>query len=277
VIKLTKGDVQYTRTKIGVLACMRVGVAIDGFENARTLEELRTLMQFAIESFGFCAYNFFDAGKAHLENPLYFGTTGDAWENEYKSNNFVVHDHVLSHARRTNVPFRWTDVPVPISLSKKKPSHLKLMEAARDHGFEDGYLMPLHFVDEQSRSHTALVALFWKDKIARLDFALEADNRHKLHLVLMYWVQRVIQLTGTEISSRNSFASKPDNFKYLTDRERECLTWAGRGLSVVATAEVLGIGELTAKTHLINATEKLEALNKTHAVAKAVHLGLIDL
>jgi LuxR family transcriptional regulator, quorum-sensing system regulator BjaR1 len=256
---------------------MQVGEAIDGFEAANSVDELRTLMQSAIESFGFAAYNFFDAGKAHLDTPFYFGTTGQAWETEYKSNNFVSHDHVLSHARRTNTSFRWSDVSLPIVKSRKKPSHLRLLEAARDHGFRDGYLMPLHFVDEQSRNHTALVALFWKNSLAELDFALEGQRKHELQLVMLYWVQRVIQLTGQEIRSRSSISTKPENFHYLTDRERECLTWAGRGLSVSATADVLGIGELTAKSHLINATSKLEALNKTHAVAKAVHLGLIDL
>jgi LuxR family transcriptional regulator, quorum-sensing system regulator BjaR1 len=256
---------------------MGVGELIDGFEAAKTLEELQVKLQLAIENFGFAAYNFFDAGKAHLDLPFYFGTTGLKWEAEYKSNNFVVHDHILSFARRTNIPFKWGDVPLPTQLGKKKPGGVQLLEAAHDHGFEEGYILPFHFVDNQGRGHTALVALFWKDEGSKIEFALSSTRKHELNLLLLYWVQRVLEAKAGELEKRSTFTSRPDNFSHLTDREREALTWAGRGLNVSETSDVLGIGQVTVKTYLLNAMAKLEATNKTHAVAKAVHLGLVDL
>ena len=92
--------------KWGVLALASVGELIDSFEAAETIGDLQVKMQRAIEMFGFSAFNFFDAGKPHLSNPYYFGTTGVAWENEYKSNNFVLYDPTLSLARRKNTPHR---------------------------------------------------------------------------------------------------------------------------------------------------------------------------
>jgi len=256
---------------------MAVSELIDGFEAARSLVELQVKMQLAMEEFGFCAYNFFDAGKAHLDRPFYFGTTGAAWEEEYRSNQFVFYDHTLSHARRTNVGFKWGDVPLPFQFGKRKPGAVKLLEAAHDHGFEEGYILPFHFVDLQGRSHTALVALFWKDRAAKLDLNLSSIRKHELELLMLYFAQRVVQLRGDEMRRHSTFTSRPDNFTHLTDREREALTWAGRGLSAGETSDVLGIGQQTVKSYLVQAIEKLEAMNKTHAVAKAVHLGLIDL
>lgn len=160
---------------------------------------------------------------------------------------------------------------------KKKPGAIRLMEAAHDHGFKDGYILPFHFVDSQGRAHSALVALFWKDEAAKLQFSLASLKKHELNLVLLYWVQRVLAILGSKYEEQNSFINAPDSFSHLTDREREVLSWAGRGRSASETSDLLKIGQETVKTHLVHAMQKLEAINKTHAVAKAVRLGLIDL
>jgi LuxR family transcriptional regulator, quorum-sensing system regulator BjaR1 len=256
---------------------MGVAEIISGFEAAGSIAELQLKMQLAIEDFGFSAYNFFDAGRAHLDVPLYFGTTGEAWENEYRSNQFVTYDPTLSLARRINVGFRWGKASLPPLIGRKKPKALQLMEAAQDHGFQDGYILPFHFVDLQGRSHSALVALFWKGTREDLDLMLGPIRKHELNLVMMYWVQKIIAVLGERFETRSNFTNMPLEFTHLTDRERDVLTWAGRGHSVADTSEVLKIGQETVKTHLIHAMEKLQSTNKTHAVAKAVRWGLIDI
>jgi LuxR family transcriptional regulator, quorum-sensing system regulator BjaR1 len=256
---------------------VKLGETIDGLEAASDIVQLQEKMQLAIGLFGFSSYNFFDAGKAHLSNPYYFGTTGEAWESDYKANQFVSHDHVLSFARRTNTAFRWSDVPLPVQIGKRKPLGLKLLEAASDHGFSDGYILPFHFVDDQGRTHSTLVALFWSDDAAKLSHSLSRERKYELELIMLYFVQRATELRKSELEKRNSFRSAPTAFSHLTDRERDALSWAGRGRTVDETSEILGISQLTVKTYLKQAMEKLEASNKTHAVAKAVHLGLIDL
>jgi DNA-binding CsgD family transcriptional regulator len=254
-----------------------VGELIIGFESATTLSDLQIKMQAAIESFGFSAYNFFDAGRPHLDTPLYFGTTGEAWEHEYKSNGFVHHDPTLSHARRTNIGFTWSEVSLPLKVGKKKSAAYLLMDAAHDHDFKDGYILPFHFVDAQGRNHSALSALFWKDEASRLAFMLSKERRYELNIVLLYWTQRVLKLIADNYRNRAVFNELPGDFQSLTDREREVLQWAGRGRTVTDTSDLLKIKPETVKTHVINAIEKLGAVNKTHAVAKALQLGLIDL
>ena len=157
---------------------------------------------------------------------------------------------------------------------------LTLMEAARDHGFTNGYVFPFHFVDYQGRTYSTVNGLFWKDDAARLTFLLSTEKRHELDLILLYWTQRAIDIAGDTYRDRPAFtdvSNNPSGRVFLTDREREVLTWAGRGLTVTDTSDVLKIGEETVQTHIHHAIEKLSATNKTHAVAKAFRMGLVDL
>ena len=63
----------------------------------------------------------------------------------------------------------------------------------------------------------------------------------------------------------------------LTARERECLTWAARGKSEEEIAMLIHRSRDTAHFHLRNAALKLDAGNRTHAVAIACTRGLISL
>jgi len=259
---------------------VRLSEIIEGIEGCATLDELQGKLQSAVENYGFSAFNFIDAGRPHLDEPFYFGTTGNAWESEYRSNSFLHVDPAMSQARRTNIPFPWSSIPLPPRAGKRKPAAHSLMDAARDHGFTNGYVFPFHFVDYQGRSYSTVNALFWKDDAARLAFLLSTEKRHELDLILLYWTQRAIDIAGEAYRGKAAFTDIPDNQTgpvLLTDREREVLTWAGRGLTVAHTSGVLKIGEETVQTHIRHAIEKLSAANKTHAVAKAFRMGLVDL
>jgi DNA-binding NarL/FixJ family response regulator len=63
----------------------------------------------------------------------------------------------------------------------------------------------------------------------------------------------------------------------LTGREVECLTWAARGKSEEGIALVLNRSRQTVHFHLQNAVKKLDAANRTHAVAIACTRGLVSL
>lgn len=63
----------------------------------------------------------------------------------------------------------------------------------------------------------------------------------------------------------------------LTGREIECLTWAARGKSEEGIALLLNRSRQTVHFHLQNAVKKLDAANRTHAVAIACTRGLVSL
>jgi DNA-binding CsgD family transcriptional regulator len=63
----------------------------------------------------------------------------------------------------------------------------------------------------------------------------------------------------------------------LTAREREVLTWVGRGKTSAEIAIILGVSERTVNFHCDRAVRRLDAINRTHAVAKAIAGGLTRL
>lgn len=63
----------------------------------------------------------------------------------------------------------------------------------------------------------------------------------------------------------------------LTAREIEVLELVAEGCSNKRIAERLGISDQTVKFHLASITGKLGASNRTDAVRRAVHAGLITL
>ena len=56
----------------------------------------------------------------------------------------------------------------------------------------------------------------------------------------------------------------------LTDREKEILGWLIEGKSSWDIGQILSISERTVKFHVNNICIKLNAVNRTHAVAKAI-------
>ena len=63
----------------------------------------------------------------------------------------------------------------------------------------------------------------------------------------------------------------------LSQRETDCLQWAAAGKTSVETGIILGLSPHTVNQYLAAATTKLKAVNRTHAVTKAIGLGLLNL
>ena len=61
----------------------------------------------------------------------------------------------------------------------------------------------------------------------------------------------------------------------LTDREVDCLNWTAAGKTSAEIADILGLSEHTVNHYLNRATKKLDTVNRTQAVAKALRIGLI--
>ena len=62
----------------------------------------------------------------------------------------------------------------------------------------------------------------------------------------------------------------------VSKREIECLRLTANGLTSDEIAAALGLSVHTANQYLTNSTHKLNAVNRIHAVAKALRSGLID-
>lgn len=62
----------------------------------------------------------------------------------------------------------------------------------------------------------------------------------------------------------------------LSRREVECLRWAALGKTDQEISIIIGRSRATVRFHIRNATEKLDAVNKSQAVFKATQLGYLS-
>ena len=62
----------------------------------------------------------------------------------------------------------------------------------------------------------------------------------------------------------------------LSKRQQEVLQWAAVGKTDWEIGMILGISESAVKFHFEIARKKLNATNRTHAVARAITMGLIS-
>lgn len=61
----------------------------------------------------------------------------------------------------------------------------------------------------------------------------------------------------------------------LTDREIDCLNWTAAGKTSAEIADILTLSEHTVNHYLNRATKKLNTVNRTQAVARALRIGII--
>jgi DNA-binding CsgD family transcriptional regulator len=62
----------------------------------------------------------------------------------------------------------------------------------------------------------------------------------------------------------------------LSQRERDCLSWAAVGKSTWEIGETLAISAATVKFHLAKAAAKLGTRGRVYSIAKAIRMGLIN-
>jgi DNA-binding NarL/FixJ family response regulator len=86
------------------------------------------------------------------------------------------------------------------------------------------------------------------------------------------------ELLGVVVDNRIRRAEgriQPRSQLHLTDREKEVLTWVGRGKTSSEIATILSLSERTVNFHCDHAMKRLDVINRTQAVATALAEGLI--
>lgn len=177
------------------------------------------------------------------------------WMITYHENNLCEVDPIFHHCRNHLLPLNWEHIHQQKGLSKQS---LTVMKEAALIGLRSGISIPLHGVGGESGVFSV------------------ADSS-------AYSCKRALELTTIMQSiapfaheaARRIRATQNLNASSLTKREKECLTWASDGKTAWEISEILGISERTANFHLINATSKVQAVNRQHAIAKALMQGLI--
>jgi DNA-binding NarL/FixJ family response regulator len=91
-----------------------------------------------------------------------------------------------------------------------------------------------------------------------------------------------IDLEMLSVVVKNRLRSTPikrsaSGHDHLTNREKVVLTWVGRGKTSGEIAIILELSERTVNFHCEQAMKRLDVMNRTHAVAKAISRQLISI
>lgn len=229
-------------------------------------------LQRVVESAGFEASTYAEVSRGpglSLKDPFYTTDLSRSFTSDYESNRFAEIDPVVHRALSSSMPFRWHDVPqyrnalVPRPGAKGKINDLCAL--ARDHGYEDGFVIPCHGWKSQGTLISCLVSLY-------------RVGKRPLTEPVPMWLRLACMVTHERILALREQADlSAEPCVMLTDREREVLTWAAAGKTTPETAAILAVSDRTVEFHVQNAMRKLGVHSKIHAVAVSIQSGLISI
>lgn len=190
-----------------------------------------------------------------LENGVYATTTySQDWQARYASRDYLRIDPVINRGLQRIIPLDWADI------DRSTKSVAQFFGEAREFGVgSQGLTIPMRGV----HGETALLSINadYRDtewRKFRLEFARD------FQLISYYFHDNVLNREGYAFQTR-----------MLSERQKEVLKWAASGKTEWETGSIMALSARTVKYHLSAAMVALRAVNKVHAVARAVRLGLI--
>ncbi len=177
------------------------------------------------------------------------------WFEIYAKHDYVRSDPIIRLCKTTTRPFEWSEAPYDRA---EEPKAAEVMDRAVDFGMREGFCLPIHGINGYEACFS----------MSGTHLDLSPRTKPAVHLMAMYAFERARQLLAPNPQS---------GAKILTPRECEILVWAANGKSAADTGDILGITERTVTAHIASACQKLEAVNKTQAVARALQYKLIGL
>lgn len=177
------------------------------------------------------------------------------WMKHYAASGYERLDPVPQYCFATCRPFTWEwlvqaiDLPAPAR---------QIMREAQDAKLYDGIAVPLYGVNGE---------------LAGVGLASSAGGTEidKTALSIIRALAYQFHLAYSEKEAQCEHRAKAA----LTPREKEILLWAAEGKSDPVIADILSISYPTVRFHMSNIFRKLDAFERTLAVAKAIRQGLI--
>lgn len=180
------------------------------------------------------------------------------WESIWRE--YECHDPYYHACFNGTLPFDWEQVQSNERLSGKESAAWKYLA---DFGLSRGMTVPMHLPQGKFAVVSAIV-----DK-SNADWAkIYDESRDK-----MFHMAHIFHNTITEKGYADQVEVAIQSI--LSPRECECLSWAALGKTSPEIAIILDRSVETVRLHIKNAMLKLDASTRTHAVAKAVQMGVI--
>ena len=195
-------------------------------------------------------------GESDTREWIVLVTYPDSWVRHYTDEDYFRVDPVVQAAMSHFMPIDWRD------LKEASPVGRRILSEAHDFGIgRQGVAFPI-------RGANGDFALF--NVTADLDDVrwdhLKSRRMGDWQTLGHYLHRRLLEIAGHKMSG---------GLAKLSPREIETLELTAHGLSSEEVADQMGISERVVRAHLQTCRYKLNALNTTHAVARAVKLRMI--
>ncbi|MDO6428505.1 LuxR family transcriptional regulator [Thalassotalea sp. 1_MG-2023] len=231
---------------------------IDKLKQVKSVESFEIIFQDICNICDLEYYLFASVKASSLIAPDIFVLSNypSAWYKEYFSTDLKKYDPVVRYCFENSSPVIWS------TLEKNTkyccPLGLKLMQNSRDGGLIDGLTVPI-------KAHSGEIFIF----------SLSTGREDEIPKRLMNALPNALYFASTAVETYFRMNLGDSEMKPLTPKEKEALFWACEGKTAWEISKIMGITERTVNFHMSSVTEKLCAVNRQHAVAKATFNGLV--
>lgn len=212
-------------------------------------------------SFGFCnaMYGFVSGQERENSGPeiTYFTNYSQEWHEEYERLGGQKNDYSVFHCINFESDLRWY-VPTQLALLTAEQKAIEL--AAQDFGAPNGITFPLR---------SGVNGTDWGG--IGLATQLNDEAFEALLVQRQDYLRLISQIFHSVVLSR----PLAKNISILTEREKEALSLAARGLKTKQIADLLGITDKSVEQRIDRAMDKLDSSNRTQAVAEAIRLHIL--
>jgi LuxR family quorum sensing-dependent transcriptional regulator len=187
------------------------------------------------------------------DNVFLHKSAPEGWWDEFYVLSRKAYTPVLTMARHCLAPFTWTEflrMFEPIGIDRS--TH----ELGLKYGMRDGLTCPVG---------ARWVVVYWSRRVL---CNLSPQMRALLFMAANFAAIRLEQIVGPDPRRISKHVS-------LTPRELSVLRLASNGHRTKRTAQLLGLGEETVRSHIKKAQAKLGVKDRLHAVAEALRHQLI--
>lgn len=184
------------------------------------------------------------------------GTYSPAWAQRYQDKEYIRVDPVITACFHRFHPVDWRN----LDWSSKGAKRFQADSIAYGVG-NQGFSIPVHGPNGQFALFTVSHSC---DDITWSDFT----EKHQRELIL---IAHYFNLKALELEKDRA----PDPVKALSPREVDTLTFLAIGYSRAQVADMLTISEHTLRAYIESARFKLNAVNTTHAITRAITEGHI--
>lgn len=225
---------------------------VERIEHVEAGADARGLFQDYIEALGFSRATCMKIPEAGEEaaDCIMLSTFPDEWMRHYGEQGYVKTDPVVRELYQTQHAYSWSEV---LGRRAITPQQQLIFREASDFGMTEGFVVPIY----EATGYTGLVS------IAGEKVEVREDMRNALTLSSIYLHNRLCALRRVENNARYD----------LSDRERDCLSWAAAGKSDWEIGQILTISAKTVNYHIENAKRKFGVATRVQAIVAAMRHG----